>query len=67
MISILPETEMALTPLLTASSFFSLLDTLEKRRRQHISSNYTTKRLTLRYDVKQKHTWVQSEPFEHTQ
>lgn len=31
MISILPETEMALTPVLTASNFFSLLDCLEKR------------------------------------
>lgn len=30
-ISILPETEIALTPLLTASSFFSWLDTLQKQ------------------------------------
>lgn len=39
MISVLPETEMALTPLLTASNFFSLLDTLEMRKtmnKQHI-------------------------------
>lgn len=43
MISILPETEIALTPLLTASNFFSLLDTLEKRRKTNkLDNNNTT-------------------------
>lgn len=55
MISVLPETEIALTPLLTASNFFSLLDTLEKKRKNNkLDNNYHYKnsqsRLTLRYN-----------------
>lgn len=45
-VCILPETEIALTPLLTASNFFSLLDTLEEKNEQ--TKNY--KPLTLTYN-----------------